>query len=121
MNYLKEFAEFILETSTSKMTKFEFIRLATKKYGKLYDYSHLTNEINIDMNTPIRISCKIHGPFNSTPLKHLGGKGCPECYTANTPKKITDQEGYEITTTSDRPKAFYQAKPHYTKNMIRRN
>ena len=114
MKYLKNF---ILFLENVKLDKDEFIKLANKKFNKLYSYVH-ANYKNI--NEPIRIECKKHGPFNIKPLDHLKGKGCPDCFNNNTPDKIANVEGYDLLTKVNQP-AFYQKSPKLPNGMIRRN
>lgn len=54
-----------------------FIEKAKNIHGDFYDYSEVKY---IDSYTPVKIICKIHGPFMQKPNNHLGSKtGCPVC------------------------------------------
>jgi hypothetical protein len=46
-------------------------------HGEEYDYSLITNYIN--MNTPVQIICRIHGSFFQNPNNHKNGSRCPGC------------------------------------------
>jgi hypothetical protein len=63
------------------MTKEEFIKVDTEKYGDKYDYSMVT-EHGLLYGTNIPIKCYRHGLFWTTPYMHLHGiiPGCFECY-----------------------------------------
>lgn len=53
-----------------------FLEEASDKYGDLYAYP---DTVVVDKNTPVLITCKIHGTFKKTPYKFLYGYGCNEC------------------------------------------
>ena len=54
-----------------------FIKKSTEIYGDLYDY---TNSIYKNINSNIKIKCKIHGEFITKPSYFLYEKnGCPYC------------------------------------------
>lgn len=54
----------------------EFIEMAKKVHGNLYDY----NKVNyIKSSKNIKIICKKHGEFKQTPNGHLSGRGCDKC------------------------------------------
>ena len=52
-------------------------------YMKRYDYSKC---VYIGYDEEITINCITHGPFDTTPHKHLSGYGCQKC-AANSSKK----------------------------------
>ena len=62
----------------TKLTTEEFIRRARQIHGDKYDYSKVEYK---GLETPICITCPIHGEFWQTPHHHiLGFKcGCPQC------------------------------------------
>jgi hypothetical protein len=116
MKYIKNFLEFIIE---NKMTKEDFIKISSKKFNNLYDYKNVNF---LGLSKPIRINCKKHGGFNKTPLEHLRGEGCPDCFKDDSIIKKLNQEAIDpITNTGDNPNTFYSKKPKLTPNMIRRN
>jgi hypothetical protein len=53
-----------------------FIELSQKRWGSLYDYSHV---IYNGAHTHVIIGCKKHGWFEKMPYVHLQGQGCPIC------------------------------------------
>lgn len=54
----------------------QFIRKAKEKHNNFYTYS---KSIYQDYDTPLIITCPLHGDFKQTPHIHLQGCGCPEC------------------------------------------
>lgn len=61
---------------SKKLTTEEFIRRAKKVHGDKYDYS---KTIYVDWDTPVTITCPIHGDFKQKVGNHLYGKGCKQC------------------------------------------
>lgn len=60
-----------------KITTEEYIRRAKTVHGDKYSYE-LTKYV--DRNTPITITCPIHGPFKVHPYTHVRlGTGCSKC------------------------------------------
>jgi very-short-patch-repair endonuclease len=53
-----------------------FIDKAKTVHGDLYDYS---KTLYIKSSKKVIIICKIHGPFEQTPWKHLSKQGCISC------------------------------------------
>lgn len=61
----------------TKYTKEQFITKAIEVHGDVYDYSDV---VYVNDNTPIQISCNIHGKFHKRPGAHTSGRqGCPTC------------------------------------------
>ena len=55
----------------------DFTKRACNIHGDTYDYSEIEY---IDLQTPIKIICKIHGGFMLKPTKHIHRhQGCPKC------------------------------------------
>jgi hypothetical protein len=67
----------------------DFIETATKKHGKIYDYSKVNY---IDNSTKVIIICSIHREFEQTPSCHLSGNGCQKC------GKIKSHQSQTFTT-----------------------
>lgn len=61
--------------SKKKNTK-QFIKEAQNIHGEKYDYSKVKYKNNI---CKIKITCSKHGEFLQAPVKHLSGRGCPNC------------------------------------------
>jgi group I intron endonuclease len=62
------------------MTKKEFIKLATEKFGNKFDYSKVPEIIKNKEKDHITIICPIHGEFIITPKAFFKGKfGCRKC------------------------------------------
>lgn len=64
----------------------QFIELSRNIHGNRYDYSNV-NYVN--SNTPVEISCPVHGPFLQRPNGHIQGSGCPKCGGTETLTKET--------------------------------
>ena len=62
-----------------------FVEKAIDRYGKKYDYSKV-NYIN--SQTPVLITCNIHGDFSMRPNDHLQGQECPKCKLLKLRKKF---------------------------------
>ena len=69
-----------------KLTTAEFVRRSKLVHGDRYDY---TETGYLGGRTKVTIGCKIHGPFNQTPERHLLGHGCRYCNEC--PKNTTQQ------------------------------
>lgn len=69
-----------------KLSTKEFIDKASIKHNGRYGYDFV-NYVN--SQTPVIITCPIHGNFEQKPAKHLLGQGCPEC---NGTKRKTIKE-----------------------------
>ena len=53
------------------------VKKAKSIHGNKYDYSEVVYK---NLETPVRITCKKHGPFNMRPVAIFKGGGtCPEC------------------------------------------
>lgn len=59
-----------------KKTTEEFIEDAKEIHGNLYDYSLVDYD---NGKKPIIVICRQHGPFDTLPINHLKGVGCPHC------------------------------------------
>lgn len=68
----------------------EFINRANIVHNNKYDYSKFTYVTNKIKSI---IICPKHGEFKQSPIKHLGGQGCPYCKTEknHTPEIIKQQ------------------------------
>ncbi len=65
---------------SKKVTNEDFIKKAIQIHGNKYDYSR-TKYVNA--NTPIIISCYVHGAFKQLPNVHLQSNGCYKCTYPN--------------------------------------
>lgn len=63
----------------NRKTTEQFIKDAIKVHGDKYDYSKVEYKGN---KIKVTIICPIHGEFDQTPNKHLGGQGCDKCADA---------------------------------------
>lgn len=59
------------------ITTEEFIRRARKIHGDTFDYS---KSVYVSRDTPVLITCRIHGDFWQTPNNHYNTKhACKDC------------------------------------------
>jgi hypothetical protein len=65
----------------------EFIQKAKAIHGDKYDYSNTKYTKAIE---EIEIICEKHGPFITTPNRHLCGNGCTICRTSNAEMEVAD-------------------------------
>lgn len=65
------------------MKKSDLIKIATERYGKVYNFSQV-NEHDVENENNILIKCEKHGAFFETPY-HITDSiiGCFECYKEN--------------------------------------
>ena len=68
-----------------RFTREKFIEKAINKYGDKYDYSKVEY---VNSQTPIMITCKIHGDFWMRPNDHLQGQECPKCKISKLREKF---------------------------------
>ena len=80
--------------ASQRASREEIMARAVNVHGDRYDYSKV-NYINID--TPVLIHCRLHGPFYQTPYQHIQNKcGCPECgLLGRATSKRTSADEYE--------------------------
>lgn len=67
----------------NSLTAEKFIKKAEIEYDNFYNYS---KSVFINSQTPIIITCPLHGDFTQTPYKHLQGYKCPLCTKENKKK-----------------------------------
>jgi G:T-mismatch repair DNA endonuclease (very short patch repair protein) len=68
-----------------KLDRNEYIKLAQKKHGFIYDYSIIDYK---NINSKINILCEKHGIFNQKAGNHINkGYGCPKCTNNSVSKK----------------------------------
>ena len=64
----------------SRQKQNKTIETFIKDAQHIHKNEYLYNEAEYVNNyTPLKIICRIHGPFWQTPNEHLRGQGCPEC------------------------------------------
>jgi hypothetical protein len=98
-----------------KVTYEEFLRRATEKHGTDYEYPKITSE-NFNIEIPIQIVCKKHGPFSQAPNIHMAGSRCPKCAHGTSKgnekiEKILASRGKIFKTEKSYPDLRY--KNHY--------
>ena len=59
-----------------KLTTAEFIEKARTVHGDRYGYDKASYAHS---QTPVIITCKLHGDFSQRGANHLRGQGCPMC------------------------------------------
>ncbi|NIF03969.1 hypothetical protein F3J23_00830 [Chryseobacterium sp. Tr-659] len=87
-------------------TQEEFISLAKKIHGELYDYS---KSIYNGADEKITIVCFIHGEWEQTAQSHLKGHKCPKC-TGNVP--MTKEE-FTVKAINTHGEIYNYAKVNY--------
>lgn len=71
-----------------RMRPEDFVAQACQIHGNVYDYS---KTCYVNMKTKVTVSCKEHGPFLISPIKHLHDmQGCPSCGEAKRGRRLTD-------------------------------
>lgn len=63
----------------------EFIEKANIVHKNIYNYSKVKY---IKNRVKVIIICNKHGDFKQTPNSHLGGRGCPKCYSNHSKVQI---------------------------------
>lgn len=78
----------------SKISKQQFIENSTLTQNNLYVYDDLEWPINANNKTILKITCKLHGPFEQRMSSHMHGvNGCIDCKNIN----ISNAMRYDIT------------------------
>jgi hypothetical protein len=85
----------------------EFIEKAVAVHGHRYDYSKAAYSRSGVQTT---ITCKKHGEFSQTPLKHLQGQGCRKCAQEDLNKRRNQKARDEFIA---RAKQVHQGKYDY--------
>jgi len=75
-------------TVTNKKIIAEFIKVQ----GSRYDYSKVDY---VNSKTPVKIICKIHGPFKQAPMRHKKGSHCPKCAGQHSPSTYEIIESFQ--------------------------
>lgn len=68
-----------------RLTKEEFVKRAKLVHGENYNYD---KSEYLTLETPLTITCPIHGDFLQTPMCHLHGCGCPHCHRSKGEERI---------------------------------
>lgn len=64
----------------------EFIQKAQRVHGDRYDYSLVDYIISTEK---VIVICRLHGLFPQTPVDHLSGCGCTQCYLEKSSRSKT--------------------------------
>lgn len=82
------------------LTHEEFLIRANKAHNNLYSYP----EKYVNIETPIKIICPIHGEFHQRPNNHLNGHGCLYCkrYRRETITGEIIEELFHVKPTHNR-------------------
>jgi len=86
----------------------QFIESSNKVHNNEYDYSNVKY---IKATLPVNIKCNIHGIFEVTPNKHLGGQGCKECSKI----RVKETLKYPLNSFLEEVKEKYGNKYDYSK------
>lgn len=76
------------------LTTEQFIEKATGVHGCLFDYSMVEYKNN---RTKVKILCKKHGVFETTPYRHISGVSCPGCVGPNYRALVENAEKTRIS------------------------
>jgi hypothetical protein len=108
-----------------KITKEVFLERAIDMHGDTYSYDKV--EYFDNMDTPVTIICKEHGPWEQKPRHHLRGQGCPICAVSfglqgNNERKLfipflneIDKNFIPQYPVYIKPKVFYYVDAYYPK------
>lgn len=88
--------------SDKTLSTTSFITLSQLKHPDLYTYEHTHYT---DRQTPVIITCPVHGHFAITPEEHLKGAGCLDCFVDSFSNKKTPG-----LTFNQKPPAFQMLK-----------
>jgi hypothetical protein len=94
----------------------DFVARARKIHGRKYDYSRV-RYANVD--TPVEVICRKHGPFFPSPWNHSKRKpptGCPKCGDERGSSAVRDRHGAAFVT---RAKALHGDAYDYSKTVYR--
>lgn len=84
----------------ARLTQDDFLARARKRFGDRYDYS-LVEFVNVA--TPVKIVCKIHGVFEQPPTYHLNNAiGCGECSYNVSTKETKWLDGFTMSAKAKR-------------------
>jgi hypothetical protein len=78
---------YVLNAVNRAYSTVEFIDKSKKVHADKYYYHKVKY---IKSNVPVIITCSTHGDFPQTPVMHLVGQGCPECFLES--KKSNTEE-----------------------------
>lgn len=77
-----------------RLSQRDFIERAKAVHGDKYGYG---DSVFQNVNTPIAISCTVHGVFYQKPQRHFDGHGCRKC-NVDSNRKTQDEVLKEIQT-----------------------
>lgn len=80
-----------------------FIEEALEVHKGHYTYDKVKY---VNPETPVTITCRIHGDFSMRPVKHLRGEGCPQCQTSKMELEIVAFLQSHLSTPMDLQKHF---------------
>ena len=89
---------------TLPKTNEQFIKDAINIHGNKYDYSKV-NYIN--SKTKVCIICPEHGEFYQSPLGHINGNGCPNCFKGKTTEQFIQEAKLIHGNKYDYSKSIY--------------
>lgn len=79
---------------SQRLTKLDFVQKAMVIHGDKYSYT-MVEYVNVD--TPVKILCDIHGCYEQTPYKHMQGHGCRKCSRESMAKALSRSTADFIT------------------------
>lgn len=106
---------------TQRSNTADFIKKSRKVHGDTYDYTQVEYHT---AKTKVIVRCKLHGSFEITPDKHLGGGGCPSCAKESRKNFGRRVRPKSPTLTTEefirKAKAVHGNRYDYTKTFYRR-
>ena len=78
----------IMKRSHSWAEYYDRLKIKRSDGASVYDYSRAKY---VNLNTPIEIVCKKHGPFWQSPRDHIKGCGCPICKSSQLEMRVASE------------------------------
>lgn len=105
------------QSERMRMTTEQFIKRARDVNGDIDDYS---KTIYVDNETPVTITCPIHGDYQQTPHEHLRGKRCPKCsrMAAAEKRRVTQEVFIERVKKAGLWNEYIFTDAHYVANDV---
>ena len=100
-----------------KLTLADFIRRAKEKHHSKYGYEKTVYK---NSQTPVIISCPIHGEFQQNPFRHLLGRGCRKCgFIITESRRVVSTEEFIEKAKKVHGELYDYSKFEYIQNTIK--
>lgn len=70
-----------------RLTRNNFILRSDQAHFNKYDYSKM---VFVDMYTPVKLICPVHGEITQDPKIHIRGYGCPNCVSSKGEIRVSN-------------------------------